>query len=108
MNALKLNRLRKSIFAKFAFSFIIVGLVPLLAVSFFSLNTFGSYMERYTINNFEQMVLNAGNNVNEFYIKYNNISKLMYAYGQSGGVGQLAKRMGGRRGRGGTARSRRR
>ncbi|MDG0791286.1 sensor histidine kinase [Cohnella ginsengisoli] len=94
MNALKLNRLRKSIFAKFAFSFIIVGLVPLLAVSFFSLNTFGSYMQRYTINNFEQMVMNAGNNVNELYTKYNNISKLMYAYGQPGGVGQLAKRIG--------------
>jgi two-component system, sensor histidine kinase YesM len=94
MHAFKLNRLRKSIFARFAFSFIIVGLIPLLAVSFFSLNTFGNYMERYSMNNFEQMVMNAGNNVDDIYNKYNNISKLMYSYGQPGGYGQLAKRMG--------------
>lgn len=94
MNTFKLNRLRKSIFAKFAFSFIIVGLIPLLVVSFFSLNTFGNYMERYSINNFEQMVMNAGNNVDDLYKKYNNISKLMYSYGQQGGFGQLAKRIG--------------
>ncbi|MBB3113086.1 two-component system sensor histidine kinase YesM [Paenibacillus phyllosphaerae] len=93
MSAFRLNRLRKSIFAKFALSFIIVGLIPLLAVSYFSLNTFGNYMERYSINNFEQMVMNAGNNVDEFYTKYNNISKLMYSYGQQGGVGQLARRI---------------
>lgn len=91
MRAFRLNRLRRSIFAKFALSFIIVGLIPLFAVSYFSLNTFGNYMERYSINNFEQMVMNAGNNVDEFYTKYNNISKLMYSYGQQGGVGQLAR-----------------
>ncbi|WP_231594427.1 sensor histidine kinase [Paenibacillus algorifonticola] len=93
LNAFKLNRLRKSIFAKFALSFIIAGLVPLLAVSFFSLNTFGNYMERYSINNFEQMVMNAGNNVDALYTKYNTISKLMYSYGQQEGYGQLAKRL---------------
>ncbi|WP_248924272.1 cache domain-containing sensor histidine kinase [Paenibacillus hamazuiensis] len=88
---IRLFRLRQSIFAKFAFSFIIVGLIPLLILSYFSLNTFGNYMERYTINNFEQMVMYAGKNVDDLYTKYNNISKLMYSYGQQGRYGQLGE-----------------
>ena len=87
----RLFRLRQSIFVKFAFSFIIVGLIPLLILSFFALNTFGNYMEKYTINNFEQMVMYAGKNVDDLYTKYNNISKLMYSYGQQGHYGQLGE-----------------
>jgi two-component system, sensor histidine kinase YesM len=84
LGTFRLFRLSKSIFAKFAFSFIVAGLVPLMVLSYFSLNTFGNYMERYTINNFEQMVMYAGKNVDDQYVKYNNISKLMYSYGQQG------------------------
>ncbi|MBD0381478.1 cache domain-containing sensor histidine kinase [Paenibacillus sedimenti] len=89
MKEIRLFRLRKSIFAKFTFSFITVGLIPLLILSFFSLNTFGNYMERYSINNFEQMVIYAGKNIDDFYNKYNNISKLMYSLGQQGRYGQF-------------------
>ncbi|MDD9265428.1 sensor histidine kinase [Paenibacillus sp. GCM10023248] len=91
LNLFQFGRLRKSIFAKFAFSFIIVGLIPLLVLSFFSLNTYGNYMERYSINNFEQMVLYAGKNADDLYTKYNNISKMMYSYGQYANNGQFGR-----------------
>ncbi|MGO4270206.1 histidine kinase, partial [Paenibacillus sp. TAF58] len=86
-----LLRLRKSIFAKFTLSFITVGLIPLLILSYISLNTFSNYMERYVVNNFEQMLLFAGKNVDDMYMKYNNISKLMYSYGVGGMYGQLGE-----------------
>lgn len=82
---------RKSIFAKFSLSFISVGLIPLFILSYVSLNTFSSYMERYTINNFEQMLLFAGKNVDDAFVKYNNMSKLMYSYGVEGKYGQLGE-----------------
>lgn len=91
MGAFRLSRFRKSIFARFAIAFISVGLIPLMVLSFFSLNTFGNYMERYSINNFEQMVTYAEKNTSDLYTKYNNISKLMYTYGQQAGFGQFAK-----------------
>ncbi|MDF2650416.1 MAG: putative sensor with domain [Paenibacillus sp.] len=86
-----LLRLRKSIFAKFTLSFITVGLIPLLVLSYISLNTFSNYMEKYVVNNFEQMLLFAGKNVDDMYMKYNNISKLMYSYGVGGMYGQLGE-----------------
>ncbi|WP_426452471.1 cache domain-containing sensor histidine kinase [Paenibacillus sp. S-38] len=85
------SRLRKSIFAKFTLSFILVGLVPLLALSYLSLSTFSGYMERYTVNNYEQMLLFAGRNVDDMYAKYNNISKVMYSYGVEGKYGHLGE-----------------
>ncbi|WP_236013216.1 cache domain-containing sensor histidine kinase [Paenibacillus glycanilyticus] len=48
-------------------------------------------MERYTINNFEQMVTYAEKNTSDLYTKYNNISKLMYTYGQQDSYGQFSK-----------------
>lgn len=86
-----LLRLRKSIFAKFTLSFITVGLIPLLVLSYISLNTFSNYMEKYVVNNFEQMLLYAGKNVDDMYMKYNNISKMMYSYGVGGMYGQLGE-----------------
>ncbi|WP_159886887.1 cache domain-containing sensor histidine kinase [Paenibacillus puerhi] len=83
--------LRKSIFAKFSLSFISVGLVPLLILSYFSLNTFSSYLERHTINNFEQMLLFAGKNVDDLVHKYNEMTKLMYAYSVDGKYLQLGE-----------------
>jgi two-component system, sensor histidine kinase YesM len=91
-------RLRRSIFAKFTVSFIVVGLIPLLALSYFSLNTFSNHMERYTVNQFDQMLLFAGRNVDNLYIKYNNISKLMYSYGVDGKYGQLGEAIAAQRG----------
>ncbi|CAM4268683.1 cache domain-containing sensor histidine kinase [Paenibacillus typhae] len=74
-----LNRGRSSsIFVKFSASFLLVGLIPLLALSFFSVKTFSGYVERYTANNLQQMVLYMGYNLNSAFNQYNEISKLMY------------------------------
>ncbi|WHX47776.1 hypothetical protein QNH46_16710 [Paenibacillus woosongensis] len=54
-----------SIFVKFSASFILVGLIPLFALSLFSVNTFTGYVERYTIGNLQQMVL---------YMSYNHLT----------------------------------
>ncbi|MDQ0874586.1 two-component system sensor histidine kinase YesM [Paenibacillus sp. V4I3] len=85
MNSFSKLRFSKSIFAKFTFSFIIVGLIPLLALSYISLNTFSNYLERYAVTNFEQMLLFASKNVDDMYNRYNNESKLMYSYGTNKG-----------------------
>lgn len=85
-----LLRLQRSIFAKFALAFITAGLFPLLILGFISLSTFSDHMERYAINNYEQMLLFAGRNLEDMYAKYNNISKLMYTYGADG-YGQLGE-----------------
>ncbi|WP_144027043.1 sensor histidine kinase [Paenibacillus sp. FSL R7-0273] len=75
-----LNRGRRSssIFVKFSASFLLVGLIPLLALSFFSVQTFSGYVERYTTSNLQQMVLYMGYNLNSAFNQYNEISKLMY------------------------------
>ncbi|WP_245855887.1 cache domain-containing sensor histidine kinase [Paenibacillus rigui] len=91
MGKFNISRWRNSIFAKFTFSFILIGLIPLLVISYISLSTFSKYMERYTVNNFEQMILFASNNMTDMYNKYNNISKLMYSYGILGKYGQLGE-----------------
>ncbi|MFC0211913.1 sensor histidine kinase [Paenibacillus chartarius] len=85
------SRMRKSIFAKFTFSFIAAGLIPLLLISYFSLNTFSSYVERNAVNNYEQMFLYAGKNLDDMNTKYNNISKIMYSYGVDGVYSQLGQ-----------------
>jgi two-component system sensor histidine kinase YesM len=84
-------RLHKSIFAKFTLSFISVGLIPLLILSYISLQTFSGFMERYATNNYEQMLLFASRNVDDMFVKYNSISKLMYSYGVGGQYGQLGQ-----------------
>jgi two-component system sensor histidine kinase YesM len=84
MAAANLFRLKNSIFAKFTISFITVGLIPLLIISYISLTTFSGYIERYAVSNFEQMLLFAGKNVEDMHTRYNNISKMMYTYGVDG------------------------
>lgn len=84
MASTKLFRLKNSIFAKFTFSFITVGLIPLLIISYMSLTTFSGYMERYAVSNFEQMLLFASKNVEDMHTRYNNISKGMYTYAVDG------------------------
>ncbi|WP_284640681.1 cache domain-containing sensor histidine kinase [Paenibacillus silviterrae] len=91
MNMAAFTGIRKSIFAKFTLSFIIVGLVPLLLISYVSLNTFSSYIERNLVNNYEQMMLFSGKNIHDMYTKYNNITKLMYSYGVDGRFSQLGQ-----------------
>ncbi|SFK78318.1 two-component system, sensor histidine kinase YesM [Paenibacillus sp. 1_12] len=85
-----LFRLKNSIFAKFTFSFITVGLIPLLVISYISLSTFSGYMERYAVSNFEQMLLFASKNVEDMHTRYNNISKVMYTYAVDG-YGELGE-----------------
>ncbi|MUG45117.1 sensor histidine kinase [Paenibacillus woosongensis] len=67
-----------SIFVKFSASFILVGLIPLFALSLFSVNTFTGYVERYTTGNLQQMVLYMSYNLNSAFNQYNEVSKLMY------------------------------
>ncbi|MEK5165619.1 sensor histidine kinase [Paenibacillus sp. FSL R5-0527] len=75
-------RLRRSkftsIFVKFAGAFILAGLVPLFALSLFSVNTFTGYVERYTAGNLQQMVMYMSYNLNAAFNQYNEVSKLMY------------------------------
>ncbi|MBW4080315.1 sensor histidine kinase [Paenibacillus sp. S150] len=72
------GRRSRSIFVKFSASFLLVGLIPLLALSFFSVKTFSSYVERYTTSNLQQMVLYMSYNLNSAFNQYNEVSKLMY------------------------------
>ncbi|WP_019636776.1 cache domain-containing sensor histidine kinase [Paenibacillus fonticola] len=67
-----------SIFVKFSASFILVGLIPLFALSLFSVNKFTGYVERYTTGNLQQMVLYMSYNLNSAFNQYNEVSKLMY------------------------------
>lgn len=68
----------KSIFVKFSASFLLVGLIPLFALSYFSVQTFSGYVERYTTSNLQQMVLYMSYNLNSAFNQYNEVSKLMY------------------------------
>lgn len=65
-------------FVKFSAAFILVGLIPLLALSFFSVRTFTGHVERYTSNNLQQMILYMSYNLNSVFKEYDEISKLMY------------------------------
>ncbi|UQZ37252.1 two-component sensor histidine kinase [Paenibacillus sp. PK3_47] len=75
---LSFGRRSRSIFVKFSLSFLLVGLIPLLALSFFSVKTFSGYVERYTTSNLQQMVMYMSYNLNSAFNQYNEVSKLMY------------------------------
>ncbi|WP_028592585.1 cache domain-containing sensor histidine kinase [Paenibacillus massiliensis] len=72
------KRFPKSIFVKFSASFILVGLIPLFALSYLSVQVFSTYVERYTTGNLQQMVLYMSYNLDSAFKQYNDISKLMY------------------------------
>jgi len=72
------KRLPKSIFVKLSAAFILVGLVPLFALSLFSVQTFSNYVVRYTTGNLQQMVLYMSYNLDTAFRQYDDISKLMY------------------------------
>ncbi|WP_373232569.1 sensor histidine kinase [Cohnella sp.] len=73
-----LRRLWRSIFVKFSVAFFLVGMIPLFALSLFSLQTFTGHVERYTVNNLQQMSIYMSYNLNNTFSDYNEISKLMY------------------------------
>ncbi|WP_141504260.1 cache domain-containing sensor histidine kinase [Paenibacillus luteus] len=76
---MKIWRLRwNSVFVKFSVAFILVGLIPLFALSYFSVQTFTGHVERYTNDNLRQMVLYISYNLNSAFNNYNEISMLMY------------------------------
>lgn len=67
-----------SIFVKFSTSFLLVGLIPLIALSIFSLQAFTGHVERFTLNNLKQMSIYMSYNMNNFFLDYDEITRLMY------------------------------
>ncbi len=67
-----------SIFVKFSAAFLLVGLIPLFALSLVSLQTFEGHVQKYTVNNLRQMSVFMSYNLNNMFLKYNEISKFMY------------------------------
>ncbi|MDQ0111925.1 cache domain-containing sensor histidine kinase [Paenibacillus harenae] len=68
----------RSMFVKFSAAFILVGLIPLLALSYYSVQTFTGHVERYTSNNLNQMMLYMSYNLNSVFKDYDDVSQLMY------------------------------
>ncbi|XID93257.1 sensor histidine kinase [Paenibacillaceae bacterium WGS1546] len=67
-----------SLFVKFAAAFLLVGMIPLIALSMFSLRTFTGHVQQFTINNLNQMSLYLSYNINNFFSDYDEITRLMY------------------------------
>ncbi|REK57527.1 MAG: two-component sensor histidine kinase [Thermobacillus sp.] len=80
------RRLWQSVFVKFSASFLLVGLVPLIALSIFSLQTFTGHVQQFTMNNLQQMSLYMSYNINNLFSDYDEISKLMYTGRYEGGT----------------------
>lgn len=79
-----------SVFVKFSAAFILVGLIPLFALSYFSVQTFTGHVERYTTDNLRQMVLYISYNLNSAFNNYNEISMFMYTGRYEGAVDSFA------------------
>ncbi len=86
-----LRRLWHSVFVKFSIAFILVGIIPLFALSMFSLQTFTGHVERYTTNNLQQMSMFMSYNVNNVFTKYNELSTLMYTGRYEGSIGSITQ-----------------
>lgn len=67
-----------SVFVKFSAAFLLVGLIPLIALSIFSLQAFTGHVQQFTVNNLKQMSLYMSYNVNNFFSDYDEITRLMY------------------------------
>ncbi|UUZ96957.1 cache domain-containing protein [Paenibacillus sp. P25] len=81
MNLLKMLSLQRSIFIKFTLAFVLVGLIPLSALSYLLLDAFTKQMEQYASGNLEQMMLYMSRNTTQTFQVYNDVSKLMYSNG---------------------------
>lgn len=67
-----------SVFVKFSAAFLLVGMIPLIALSVFSLQAFTGHVQQFTVNNLKQMSLYLSYNVNNFFSDYDEITRLMY------------------------------
>ncbi|MCR2807935.1 cache domain-containing sensor histidine kinase [Paenibacillus soyae] len=67
-----------SVFVKYSAAFLMVGLIPLIALSVFSLQAFTGHVQQFTVNNLKQMSLYMSYNVNNFFTDYDEITRLMY------------------------------
>ncbi|RIX52348.1 sensor histidine kinase [Paenibacillus nanensis] len=67
-----------SVFVKFSAAFLMVGLIPLIALSVFSLQAFTGHVEQFTVNNLKQMSMYMSYNVDNFFSDYDEITRLMY------------------------------
>ncbi|WP_370297372.1 sensor histidine kinase [Rossellomorea marisflavi] len=73
-------KIRKTIFLRFIFGFISVGVIPITILSFISLSIYKDYLEKQTSNKIDQMITYTAKNVESVYGDINNISQLMYKY----------------------------
>lgn len=55
-----------------------VGLIPLIALSVFSLQTFTGHVKQFSVNNLKQMTLYMSYNVDNFFSDYDENTRLMY------------------------------
>lgn len=67
-----------SVFVKFSAAFLLVGFIPLIALSVFSLQAFTGHVQQFTVNNMKQMSLYMSYNINNFFSDYDEITRLMY------------------------------
>ncbi|HZG88002.1 sensor histidine kinase [Paenibacillus sp.] len=84
-----IRRWAQSIFVKFSAAFIVVGLIPLIALSFFAVHTYTNFVERHTINNTEQMLNYLGLSLDDTFKAYNELTKLMYFGNSDGEISEL-------------------
>lgn len=70
--------IKRSIFVKFVFSFVLVGLMPLIILGFFLMNAYFAQSQRFNLNNLEQMSLYISKNASQILNDYNEVSKMMY------------------------------
>lgn len=78
MRSFGLFTIRRSLFAKFTLSFILVGLVPLVVLGYFAFDKVTNQAARYTENQLNQMMFYLSDHVEQKLLEFNNISKLMY------------------------------
>ncbi|CAH1209604.1 Sensor histidine kinase RcsC [Paenibacillus plantiphilus] len=72
------DAMKRSIFVKFVFSFVLVGFMPLIVLGYFLMDAYFTQSERFNINNLEQMSLYIAKNSSQILTDYNDISKMMY------------------------------
>lgn len=85
----RIIKLWNSVFFRFTGAFIIVGLIPLIMLSVFSLQSFTNHVQQYTLNNLSQMTMYMSYNVDNAFNQYNEIAKLMYYNKNSNATGEI-------------------
>ncbi|MHA6484920.1 cache domain-containing sensor histidine kinase [Paenibacillus sp. strain BS8-2] len=67
-----------SVFFRFSAAFILVGLIPLITLSLFSMQSFTNHTQQYTVKHLSQLIKYTSYNVDNALNQYREISKLMY------------------------------